>query len=150
MKRSERIGALQELEQHESDAAARALGEAQRVLQERESVLAELRRYRDDYNSGHCLRAAPVSIVAFQDYQRFVARLEDAIAQQARLVKEAQQQCELRRGEWMAARGRTASLEKAVARYRTHEQRAAARVEQRRVDEAASHASLRSGSDPAL
>jgi flagellar FliJ protein len=111
MKRSERIGAIADLEQHESDAAARILAEGQRVLRERESVLTELHRYRDDYVNMGRLRSRSVSVIAFQDYQRFVARLDEAIAQQSRLVADAQTECDARRNAWMAARSRALSLE---------------------------------------
>jgi len=141
MKRSERINALANLEQHESDAAARTFAESQRVLRERESVLADLRRYREEYLSGSRLRTHGVSVVAFQDYQRFVARLDEAIAQQSRLVAEAQLQCDARRNDWVIARGRAASLEKAVERCVKVEQRGDALREQRRLDEAASRSS---------
>jgi flagellar FliJ protein len=150
MKRSERIGALANLEQHESDAAARTLADTQRVLRERESVLADLRRYRDEYLSSSRMRANGVSIVAFQDYQRFVARLDDAIAHQSRLVTEAQLQYDARRNEWLAVRSRAASLEKAVERCLKVEQRHDALIEQRRLDEAASRmprSALRIGND---
>ena len=138
MKRSERIGALADLEQHESDAAARVLAEGQRVLRERETVLAELRRYRDDYVNMGRLRSRSVTVVAFQDYQRFVARLDEAIAQQSKLVAAAQADCEARRNAWIAARGRAVSLEKAVERCEEVERRTDARREQSRLDEAAS------------
>ena len=138
MKRSERIGAIADLEQHESDVAARVLADGQRVLRERESVLTELRRYRDDYVNMGRLRSRSVSVVAFQDYQRFVARLDEAIAQQSRLVAEAQADCDARRNAWMAARGRALSLEKAVERCEEVERRSDARREQGRLDEAAS------------
>jgi len=137
MKRSERIGAIADLEQHESDAAARILADGQRVLRERETVLAELRRYRDDYVNMGRLRSRSVSVIAFQDYQRFVARLDEAIAQQSRLVADAQLECDARRNAWMAARGRAMSLEKAVARCEDVERRSDARREQWRLDEAA-------------
>jgi len=152
MKRSERIGALANLEQHESDAAARTLADTQRVLRERESVLADLRRYRDEYLSSNRTRTNGVSIVAFQDYQRFVARLDEAIAHQSRLVTEAQLQYDARRNEWLTVRSRAASLEKAVERCLKVEQRHDALIEQRRLDEAASRMprnALRIGSDPA-
>jgi len=138
MKRSERIGALANLEQHESDAAARTLADTQRVLRERESVLADLRRYRDEYLSSSRMRANGVSIVAFQDYQRFVARLDEAIVHQSRLVAEAQLQYDARRNEWLTARSRAASLEKAVERCSKVEQRHDELIEQRRLDEVAS------------
>lgn len=148
MKRSERIGALAELEQHESDNAARVLADTQRVLRERESVLAELRKYREEYLSTRAPRRANVSIVAFQDYQRFVARLDEAITQQARLVAEAQIQYDVRRNEWLIARGRAASLEKAVERCERVEHRHDSRREQQRIDEVAGRVStLRIGSD---
>jgi flagellar FliJ protein len=142
MKRSQRIGVLADLEQNESDAAARALADSQRVLRERESVLAELRRYREDYAGAGRLRNGNVSVVAWQDYQRFIARLDEAIAQQSRLVNDALAECELRRGDWMAARSRAMSLEKAVERCERVEQRADARREQRRLDDVASSTGL--------
>jgi flagellar protein FliJ len=148
MKRSERIGALAELEQHESDNAARVLADTQRVLRERESVLAELRRYREEYMSARSPRKANVSIVAFQDYQRFVARLDEAIAQQSRLVAEAQIQYDVRRNEWLTARSRAASLEKAVERCVHVEHQYDSRREQQRIDETAGRTSmLRIGND---
>jgi flagellar FliJ protein len=150
MRRSQRIGVLADLEQNESDAAARALGDSQRVLRERESVLAELRRYREDYAGAGRLRSGRLSVVAYQDYQRFLARLDEAIAQQSRLVNDALAECEVRRGEWMAARSRAMSLEKAVERCERVEERADARREQRSLDDVASStglAALRAGSE---
>jgi flagellar FliJ protein len=138
MKRSERIGAIADLEQHASDEAARVLAEGQRVLRERETVLAELRRSRDDYVNMGRLRSRSVTVVAFQDYQRFVARLDEAIAQQSRLVADAQLECDARRNAWIAARGRAMSLEKAIERCEKTERRTDARREQWRLDEAAS------------
>src|SRR5262245_25144898 len=138
MKRSERIGVLQNLEQHESDAAARTLAESQRVLRERESVLADLRRYREEYLSGSRIRTNGVSIVAFQDYQRFVGRLDEAIAHPARLVSQAQLEYDARGNEWLTARGGAAWLEKVVERCVKVEQRHDALIGQRRLDEAAS------------
>ena len=150
MKRSERIGAIADLEQYESDAAARVLAEGQRMLRERESVLTELRRYRDDYVNMGRLRSRSVSVIAFQDFQRFVSRLDEAIAQQSRLVADAQAECDARRNAWMAARGRALSLEKAVGRCEDVERRSDARREQRRLDEAASRVAphIRRGDEP--
>ena len=142
MRRSQRIGALADLEQHESDAAARALGDSQRVLRERESILTELRRYREEYAASGRLRADRVSVVAWQDYQRFIARLDEAIAQQSRLVTDALAECETRRDEWMAARSRAVSLEKAVERCERAERRVDAKREQRRLDDVASRTQL--------
>jgi flagellar FliJ protein len=134
-KRSKRISAIADLEQHESDQAARALAASQQALRERESVLAELRRYREDYAAAH-QRPMRQSIVAFQDYQRFLSRLDEAISHQGRLVADAQLNVDVQRGAWMAARSRALSLEKAVERCVRVEQRAEARVEQHRLDEA--------------
>jgi flagellar FliJ protein len=150
MRRSRRIGVLADLEQNESDAAARALGDSQRVLRERESVLAELRRYREEYAGAGRLRGGNVSVLAYQDYRRFISRLDEAIAQQSRLVCDALAECELRRCEWMAARSRAMSLEKAVERCERVEQRADERREQRKLDDVASRtglAALRSGGE---
>jgi flagellar FliJ protein len=149
MKRSDRIGAIADLEQHESDAAARILAEGQRVLREREVVLTELRCYRDDYVNMGRLRSRSVSVIAFQDYQRFVARLDEAIAQQSQLVADAQTECDARRNAWVAARGRAMSLEKAVERCEEIERRSDARREQWRLDEAASRLPrTRGGNEP--
>jgi flagellar FliJ protein len=151
MERSRRIAAIADLEQHESDHAARALAESQRVLREREAVLADLRRYRDEY-AGSRRPAHTQSIVAFQDFQRFLARLDEAVAWQDRLVAEAQRECEAQRTTWMTARSRALSLEKAVERCERIEQRVEARREQGRLDEAASrsgeHRAPRGGETP--
>ena len=135
MKRSERIGALADLEQHESERGARALAEGQRVLREREAVLAELHRYRDEYVGARvaCARAASASSRS-RTTSASSRRLDEAIAQQSRLVADARSECDARRDAWMAARGRAVSLERrsSAASSRSARGRAARAVAPRR------------------
>jgi flagellar biosynthesis chaperone FliJ len=93
------------------------------VLRERESVLADLRRYRDEYLSSSRMRANGVSIVAFQDYQALSSDVSTRRSRTSHASSRGAAPYDARRNEWLTVRSRAASLEKAVERCLKVEQR---------------------------
>jgi flagellar FliJ protein len=119
-------------------AAARILGEAQQRLAAQQRKFDELITYRDQYSSEFQQRSGQgMGVARLQDYRLFLARLNEAIQQQQRVVALCQQDCERQRRHWMSTRTRTQALGKVVDRYRREELQAGERREQLDSDERA-------------
>jgi flagellar FliJ protein len=127
--------------------AARVLADAQRLVQERERKLAELRAYREEYRAGF-KRSGGVgaSALSLRGFHEFLHRLDRAVEQQEQLVIAAQRELDQRKQLWLEKHFRTKALDHVRERYRTQEQREVARIEQKDADERAQRA--RSGDEP--
>jgi len=140
MTRSKRMQPVQRIAEMRERDAARELGNAQRVLQEQEGRLAELRAYQAEYaRNFETLGSAGISAARFQEYQRFMASLNQAIEQQQVVVQNAIRACNQRKQLWQQAYGKSKSLDKVVERYCEQEQYEQGQREQKAVDEMAQH-----------
>jgi len=127
---------LIDLARAEVDEAAHelALRNGQRDSAERQ--LAALRDYRQDYLEK--LQAAMKTGLAAADchnYQRFIATLDDAIAQQVNLLQHIAQQAQAARARWQQAQRKQNSFETLQIRDAHAQARIEARREQRSNDE---------------
>jgi flagellar FliJ protein len=138
MTKSERLEPVTRFSESKEREAARLLGLAQAAAREQERQLAELQGYLAEYQAAAVREHGGVqSAERLHDYQRFLSRLNEAIAQQQARVLDAQRECERRRQTWLAAHTHTRALGKVVDRYRAEERRAQGRAEQRELDERA-------------
>lgn len=138
MTRSKRMTPVVKVAESREQAAARVLGEARQRLEQQQRKLEELTTYRDQYSlEFQQCSGQGMGVARLQDFRLFLARLNEAIEQQRRLVERCQQDCERRRLQWVATRTRTQALGKVVDRYQREEQRVAERREQRDSDERA-------------
>jgi flagellar FliJ protein len=138
MTRSKRMIPVVKVAENREQAAARVMGEAQQRLAAQLRKLEELITYRDQYSSEFQQRSGQgMGVARLQDYRLFLARLNDAIQHQERVVERCQQDVERQRRHWMSTRTRTQALGKVVDRYRREEQRVVERREQHDTDERA-------------
>jgi flagellar FliJ protein len=136
MTRSKRMTPVVKVAENREQAAARLLGAAQQQLAAQQRKLEELATYRDQYSQEFQLRSGQgMGVARLQDYRVFLARLNQAIEQQQRVVARCEQDCERQRRYWMATRSRTQALDKVVDRYRREEHLASERREQHESDE---------------
>jgi len=106
------LDTLTELAREATDAAARALGHCHRQRDDARQQLTLLRDYRQDYLEK--LQAAMQTGLPATDchnYQRFIATLDAAIAQQTRVVADADQQLAAGRGLWQQTRRKLNAFE---------------------------------------
>jgi flagellar protein FliJ len=144
MTRSERLAPVQQVLEHSEQARAREFGEAQRRLAEAESKLVELRSYHGEYLQAYRKRAEDgTSAKALRDFQAFLARLEQALDQQEKVVAAARDAVQNRRSNWQGAARDVKAVESVVDRWRGVEARAGERREQKESDERAQQAALR-------
>ncbi len=87
MKRSDRLDIVQQAAARTERERAERVGAAERHLVEMQQKLTALERYRSEYESGFASRAGGgVDVVGMRDFQTFLARLGEALAQQRELV----------------------------------------------------------------
>ncbi len=138
MKRSKRLDIVQQAAARTEKERAERVGLAERHLAEMEQKLAALENYRAEYEAGFAARAgAGFGAVAVRDYQTFLARLGEALAQQKEMVLAAQKALDAERDNWREAAQRTHVVDNLVERWQGEETRAADRRDQNMSDELA-------------
>jgi len=136
MKRSERLDVVQQATARTERERAERVGAAERHLVEMQQKLAALEKYRGEYEAGFQARAgAGVDVVGMRDFQTFLAKLGEALAQQRELVTMAQRALESERSNWREAAQRAHVVETLAERWQTEESRAADRRDQQESDE---------------
>jgi flagellar FliJ protein len=138
---SSTLDTLIDLATDERDAAAVALGRLQQAHQVSEQKLEALISYRSEYQRrlDEAL-AAGMSMQTLQNYQRFVASLEQAIEQQRQALGHSERRVESGSDDWRARQRRLRSFDVLATRRRESAQKIEARREQRQTDEFASRA----------
>ena len=141
MPRSRQLKTAQRVFDQDERRKAETLAVSERQLHESEAKLAELQRYQQDYLRDFARRAGGgMDATRARDYQAFIARLDEALRQQAEVVSRARTQRTEQLGKWRGAAQRSAAVERVVARHRSAEQRTLERHEQRDSDERAQRA----------
>lgn len=138
MKRAQRLEVVQRTVDEAERRRAERLAACQRHLEESELKLRELERYHAEYARGFGLRAgAGLAGANARDYQVFLARLAEAVRQQAQIVLRARAECDAEREQWRNAAQRAHSVGRLVESWRDEDRRALDRREQRESDERA-------------
>lgn len=128
--------ALLHLAQQKSDAAAKKLGQLNQQQQVAQNKLEALLQYRRDYQLKFQEAAkngmTPADMKNFQD---FIARLDQAIAQQQGAIEKAKAGVQAGRNELMEASRKMKSFDTLAKRHHDSEKKREAKSEQRMQDE---------------
>lgn len=136
MRNSRRLQPVANLARQNERGAARKHGDVLREFQKQQQQLDELIRYRNQYvENFQQAGKAGLSIVQLRDYQLFLGRLDQAIAQQRQQVQHGQQASLQSQANWLNKRGHSKMLDKVVANRAEEEQRAIDRREQRELED---------------
>lgn len=135
-RRAERLAPVVDMALKAEREAARQLGQMQGQLQQAQRKLAELERYRFDYQQQWITNGQQgVSGQWLINYQRFLSQLEGAVEQQNRSVAFHEGNVGKARGIWQEKYARLEGLRKLVERYREEARMAADKYEQKQLDE---------------
>jgi len=138
MTRTQRLRPVQNLAEENERRLAQSLGVLQRRLADAEAKLAELERYRADYERQFTQQVGQgMSVVGLRDYQAFLARLTEAIRQQQALVQRARIERDQESKRWQEAATRAKAVDHVIEQWRIEERRNLDRREQRDSDERA-------------
>lgn len=111
--RLRKVVALAELEEQNESIEMK---KAQRALDQAIDRLDELTSYRRKYQSDPKFKGT-VGAVRWQDYQRFLTRLNQAVESQHEFVNGRRQALEAHRLRWQEKHKRVSLLEKIMQRY---------------------------------
>lgn len=138
MLRSRRLEPVREVASHAEEQAAQALGAGETRLTQARVRLGELQRYEREYRVALQERtAAGIGIGELRAFQTFIAKLGEAVAQQALLVGRASDERDALRERWLEASRRSRAVGKVIEHAATDERREAERREQSDCDERA-------------
>jgi flagellar FliJ protein len=124
--------------ERQRDEAMAAMLRADEAVRRLRTQADQLIAYRSDYRArGPASTGLATGIDALRRHADFMQRLEQAVTQQALSLEAAERTASHLRTELVAQEMRVASSRKLLARRSAEQQRAQARLEQRRTDEAA-------------
>lgn len=131
-----KLQTLLDLSHARMEDAARQLGLLLSSEQEGAKKLAMLIQYREEYQRGF-LQAARQGLAQGQwaNYQAFLARLDEAVAQQQSALDHSKQRTSDGQKAWLAQRNKTKAFDTLSQRHRSESLKAEARAEQKFTDE---------------
>jgi len=140
MAQSDRLTPVRRVAESRERDAANAYGTAQRALRDQETKLEQLRQFHQEYQGrfDSACRAG-LSVGELREYQAFLARLQQAVAQQKAAVETSRQAHAKTRQHWQARHVRTQAIGKAIDRFRREELHDQERREQKETDEHTQH-----------
>lgn len=127
---------LLELMQERADEKTRQLGQLIAAEQSAQSRLQLLEQYREEYVQK--LRAAigeGLTPLALRNYQDFIARIDEAIGQQAQAVTRSRQSTTAGQAEWREHNRRLKAIGTLSQRHEARERYRENRIEQKQMDE---------------
>jgi flagellar FliJ protein len=134
MTRSQRLDPLMRIARERQDEAARGLAERDRALAEQKLRLEALQRYAAEY-AAPPEQATTIAPALLANRLAFRAKLDAAVAQQARIVDDSHQRTEVERARLLLASRDAKVLDQLAASYRAEETRAAEQRVQRELDD---------------
>ena len=141
MAKTSALDTLIDLATDDRDAAAVKLGQLRQDHLQTEQKLEALLGYHAEYQRRlDEAMTLGMSIATLQNYQRFIASLEHAIAAQRGAVDQSERRIEHGNEDWRARQKRLNSYDVLAVRRREAAEKAEARREQRQTDEFASRA----------
>lgn len=134
--RAARLAPVVDMAEETERKAAQRLGHFQQQVAQAQAKLAELERFREDYQLQWINRGGQgVNGSWLVNYQRFLGQLETAMTQQRQSLVWHQNNLNNARGTWQQAYARVEGLRKLVQRYMDEARRAEDKREQRLLDE---------------
>jgi flagellar FliJ protein len=136
MKRSDRLKAVCEVVGRNADAAARCMAESQAKLQQQQSRLRQLTAYREEYQGQFSSSAGQgLDAVRLQGYRQFLAKVNDAMAQQNAIVQACAAEHEESKAAWLALSRKAKAVDKVLERCLRQQQLTRDQREQQVMDE---------------
>lgn len=135
---SDRFKPIQRLVSQKERKAAAVLGESIKLRADATQRLDELRRYLEEYLERFS-RAVHNGLSSRQilEYQVFIDKLENAIAQQEAVVRQSQQELDASKEHWRGRYCKSKAVDNAVDRMQAEELKDSERKEQTESDERA-------------
>jgi flagellar FliJ protein len=136
MTRTQRLQPVQNVVESAEKRLAQSLATHERRVNEAETKLQELTRYRGEYEQQYTQRAGTgIGVTELRDYQAFLGRLNEAMRQQQSVVQRVRADRDVERLRWQDAARRVKAIDHVVTQWQNEERQAEDRRDQRDTDE---------------
>lgn len=130
------LQSVMNLAQHQNDSATRRLGQLNKQQQGAQQQLEALRQYRRDYQARLQESAQDgMDHAELRNFQEFINKLDEAIAQQIQVVEQSKVSTQAGRGEFDSTRRKLKSFDTLQQRHINEQIKAAEKAEQKSLDE---------------
>ena len=133
---------VQHVDKREQNAL-QAVAFSQQQLRQQQLRLQQLIDYKQEYIAQQA-RPQTCSSLQMQEFQRFLAQLDDTISRQQQVVAMAERELDIKRNHWKLSRSKSEAMHKVVDRIQSNEQKKADKVEQKLMDEVALRSAMKS------
>ena len=133
---------VQHVDKREQNAL-QAVAFSQQQLRQQQLRLQQLIDYKQEYIAQQA-RPKTCSSLQMQEFQRFLAQLDDTISRQQKVVAMAERELDIKRNHWKLSRSKSEAMHKVVDRIQSNEQKKADKVEQKLMDEVALRSAMKS------
>jgi len=125
---------VKHVDNHEQ-TALQAVAFSQQQLQMQQQRLQQLIDYKADYQARQFSSTDALGAVQFQEFNRFMAQLDESIKQQQQIIEMAVREVEIKQNTWKDKRARSEAMHKVVDKIKADEQSEAQQKEQKIMDE---------------
>lgn len=137
------LQSILDLSQMKLEEATRRLGELISDQEQANQRMEVLVQYREEYHARFLDAAREgLSRDQWRNYQSFLERLDDAIAQAKKMMSRSQQLTTAGQQDWLHKRGRVQAFDTLAQRHQARVDHAESRQEQKSLDEHASRIQL--------
>jgi len=120
----------------EADRSAQAFTETQKTHADKVAQLEQLKQFKADYEQSLTARGSEgMDARQFQDYRLFLARLNEAIAEQTQAIVGSEADLSAVRDEWLSKSQRNQALDQLVEDRQKQRVKAQEKLEQKRADD---------------
>jgi len=130
------LQSVMNLAQHRNDSATRKLGQLNKQQQSAQQQLETLRQYRIDYQARlQESTQGGMHPAELRNFQEFINKLDEAIAQQFQVVEQSKVSTQAGRGEYDSTRRKLKSFDTLQQRHIEEQKKIAEKSEQKSLDE---------------
>lgn len=135
MTRTERLEPVVQHVDEKEQQALKAVAVSQNEVEVEKSKLRQLESYRDEYLTKQSMTNSSCSVVELQEFNRFLAQLDDTIKKQIDVIRFRETELECKRQSWMETRINSNVMHKVVENMQVEEEKQLSRSEQKSMDE---------------
>ena len=135
MTRTERLQPVVQHTENKEKKALEAMAQSQGELVLEKTKLSQLRSYKKEYFQNHSQQNRVYSAIEMQEFNRFLAQLDQSIEQQTKVIELRDKELDYKRKSWQTTHMKSKVMNKVVDNLQRQEQILKSRLEQKQMDE---------------
>ncbi|MDH5355587.1 MAG: flagellar export protein FliJ [Gammaproteobacteria bacterium] len=135
MTRAERLNPVVLHADKKEQQALKGVALSQNQVEAEKVKLRQLESYRNEYMNKQGLTGVSCSVVELQEFNRFLAQLDDTIKKQSDVIRFRESELESKRRSWLETRKKSNIMHQVIKNLLLEEKKQISRSEQKSMDE---------------